>query len=481
MATLERFVIEAGFNTKPFFKGIKDLNKKLLGIGKTTKKLSSSFSSMFKVAGIAGLTAMTLNAAKLGREMGLISRYTGISTENISKMQNAFAASGGDAKEVGQTLQRITQGLARLSMGDASFASKLSAMNINVWDEYGRVKDAEKIRLEMADWIQGQLKAGRSLAEVATFMGDNFQMSQAEVEQLSVGSKELLRIEKEVAKRTGHLREEESKSLEDLQKKISELRVTITTTFSRLLSQIAPKIEEAFGWIQKIFTFIQDHKDIFAPILGGLVALKGAFMALNGILSLVGGTLNIISPLFSALHKGLSLLPALFTAISSHPLVAMAVGTVAAGSWVGKKIGNSETANKIVTKIFGGWEVGSEQEKFIREQVASGQITEERANEIRRGLGLPIIESYYDDSKYKKPFPTIFGGDVGNSVDLSQVSSTSNSGTFKIEFENDITVNASSIEEATIAKAISDVQMRNYNNMKDYFRQNLPRLADGGV
>ena len=323
MATLERFVIEAGFNTKPFFKGIKDLNKKLLGIGKTTKKLSSSFSGMFKVAGIAGLTAMTLNAAKLGREMGLISRYTGISTENISKMQNAFAASGGDAKEVGQTLQRITQGLARLSMGDASFASKLSAMNINAWDEYGRVKDAEKIRLEMADWIQDQLKAGRSLSEVATFMGDNFQMSLEEVEYLKAGSKEVLAKEKEVAKRTGYLRESERKSLEELEKKVKEFRSSVSTSFDRLISEASEPLTGLLDGLEKILKFTQDHKDLFSPLLLGLAGLATALKAL----------------------------PILFTAISTHPLVAAALASITAGYAVGGGFSDPQEAEKNIEEI----------------------------------------------------------------------------------------------------------------------------------
>ena len=176
---LESVQIEVLLNGKKAYMGLSQLNKKLKGLNKPATTLNKTFSNFVKLAGIGGLTAMTINAAKLGREMGLISRYTNISTKNLSKMENAFASTGGDAKEVGKTLSNITRGLARLSMGDATFTSRLSAMGINAWDDYG-VKNAEQIRLEMSDWIKKQLDAGRTLAEVATFMGDTFNTSTKE-------------------------------------------------------------------------------------------------------------------------------------------------------------------------------------------------------------------------------------------------------------------------------------------------------------
>ena len=444
MATLERFVIEAGFNTKPFFKGIKDLNKKLLGIGKTSKKLSNSFSGMFKVAGIAGLTAMTLNAAKLGREMGLISRYTGISTENISKMQNAFAASGGDAKEVGQTLQRITQGLARLSMGDASFASRLSAMNINAWDEYGRVKDAEKIRLEMADWIQDQLKAGRSLAEVATFMGDNFQMSQAEVEQLSVGSKELLRIQEKTNKKTGYLRESERKSLEELEKKVKEFRASVSTSFDRLISEASEPLTGLLDGLEEILKFTQDHKDLFSPLLLGLAGLATALKAL----------------------------PVLFTAISAHPLVALALASIAAGYTAGGGFNKPDTLKKAAQKRFFSGEMSFEEyNDFILNK--SGEYEKSTGGYRNKRTGIEVL-NLSEQSFAKLPVYD----EAGNPVDLSQVHDASSSKEVIVEIDYDTTFNMS---DTSRAEDVLDAQMQNLNNMKDYFRQNLPRLADGGI
>ncbi len=387
--TLQEFKIGVDFNGKSFFTGIKKFNAKLKGLNKPIKALNNSFNGLFKVAGIAGLTAMTLNAAKLGREMGLISRKTGIAVENISSMQNAFAASGGDAKEISRTLDRITTGLAKVAMGDASFTSSLASMGISAWED-GRLKNAEKVRMDMADWIKQQLDAGRSLAEVATFMNETFGMSQAEVEHLSVGSNKLLAIQKKYNKEIGTLSKEESRALDDINKSVSKLRAAVGITFDKLISESAGTIETSLGFIQDIIKFIQDHKDFFAPFIEG----------------------------FSGLAIALGALIPLFNTIMAHPLIAMAL----AGAGIGRKIGKSEEANELVTNVLGGYDFSTDEEaQKVLEMHRKGQIGAEQAGIRLKQLGYDVFGNKIKKNKSSEllydteptlTFPIIGGGEM---------------------------------------------------------------------
>lgn len=397
--SLQEIFFTARFDGKGAIAGIKKFSKQLKGLNKPINSLNKSFSSLFKVAGIAGLTAMTLNAAKLGREMGLISRKTGIAVENISSMQNAFAASGGDAKEISRTLDRITTGLARVSTGDASFTSALSAINISAWDSYGRLKNAEKIRLEMADWIKQQLDAGRTLAEVSTFMSDNFQMSQAEVEHLSVGSAKLLEIQKKYNNEIGVLEKKESDSLNSINNSISKLRATVGVTFDKLIAETAPIIETTLSGIQDMVKFIQDHKDFFGPILEGLAAFTLALKAL----------------------------PVLFTAISAHPLVIAALASMAAGYAVGGGLSDPKTEQQNATELLQSGNnnldiVGAYSHGFISDYQlnlahAQGKISDEQYDKALKAKSKngSILDIY-------ERLPEAFiENEEGNLLDLSQI------------------------------------------------------------
>lgn len=369
-STIGKIVIKPVFDGKGVFAGIKKFDKQLKGLNKPIKQLNSSFNELFQVAGIAGLTAMTLNAAKLGREMGLISRKTGIAVDRISSMQNAFAASGGDAKEVSRTLDRITTGLARISLGDASFTSALASMNISAWDSYGQLKNAEQVRLEWADWIKKQLDAGRSLASVATFMESTFGVSQAEVEELSVGSEELLKNQEKYNKKIGVLGKEEAKALNEINKSVAVLRTTVGVTYNKLIAESAPLLQTVLDGVQEVAKFFQDNKDLFGPLLTGLAGLSVALKAL----------------------------PFLFSAVSSHPLVALALGAMAAGYAAG-----------------GGFDKPKSVGENIKELEAKGLITEEEANKTREKFSEQLSE---EDKKEiaGNIVGKVFRGEIGSNV-----------------------------------------------------------------
>ena len=431
---LQEIFIRCGMDGKPFFKGLKDLNKKTRGV----------FKSLAKFAGIAGFAKMAYDAQKLGRELGLIADKTGIAASKIGKMQSAFAATGGDAKTIGNVLTGITSGLAKLSMGDATMASRLSAMNISAWDEGGNVKKADVVLGEIADWTKGQIDAGRSMVEVAQFLQDNFNIPQELANQLALGQEGFAKYQEAITERVGSLNEKEISNLQSLNTSLSRLKETVIILVEKITAGLGPAIEFftdifqiAAKELQDVFGYLVQS---FQDIVGSGEELYILFDFLKNVVKALGLVLKGIIDVFKGLFQAVKMI---------GEVIGEGIAAIVdwfQNSWLGKKILSG-----------------------------NGSSDEDKKKSNKK------IESWWDDSEYKKPFPTIFGGDVGSSVDLSQVSSVNNSGTFKIEFENDITVNASGTEEATIAKAISDVQMRNYNNMKDYFRQNVPALADGGI
>ena len=409
--SLQEIFFTARFDGKGAIAGIKKFSKQLKGLNKPINSLNKSFSSLFKVAGIAGLTAMTLNAAKLGREMGLISRKTGIAVENISSMQNAFAASGGDAKEVSRTLDRITTGLARVAMGDASFTSALASMGISAWED-GKLKKADKLMYDMADFIKQQLNAGVPIAAVAEKMKDAVSMSYEEVEYLSVGSAKLLEIQKKYNKEIGVLSKEESQALDDINSSVSRLRATVGVTFDKLISETAPMLETVLSSVQNVVKFVQEHKDLFGPLLTGLAGLSLALKAL----------------------------PALFTAISAHPLVALALASMAAGYAAGGGFSDPKSEKESGKELLYSGAIDQERYNIAMERLGVYKKTEGGWIDTETGRYIPKLENY--NNKDNVPFPElIVAGSDEEILEIEKALTSNNGNTINNDVKSDIVQN----------------------------------------
>lgn len=378
--TAEKINILVGLNNKEALRGLASLDKRLKGLKKPVSNVNKIFGRMFKIAGFAGFTKMAVDAGKFGRAMVLLADKTGIAASKISAMRNSFAAMGGSAKSIDNLLNNLSTGLARLSMGDGALASTLSAMNINAWDENGRLKTADVLEGEIANWANQQKALGRSFAEVAVFLKDNFGIEEDLAKQMySLGHGGMEAQRRAIEARTGKLSQESINKLTELNQKWSELMVTLQVTFQNVVAELAPFMETVLDFAQKIAKFVGDNPEIGA-IGVAILGLSSAFGALGTALSGVGHIL---------------------TGLLAHPLIAMAI----AGGYIGRKIGQSDTANKIVADIFPQDLSAKKQAEMVRNAVLQGRMSPQQAGIALSQLGtspLAMAQSDYLDDLRKQ-------------------------------------------------------------------------------
>ena len=309
MDTIQTLKIDVVLNGKKAQIGLKQLYKQLKGIEKPVKSINGLFGKMLKIAGFTGFAKMAFDAQKLGRELGLISDKTGIAASKISRMQSAFSATGGDAKSLSNALASITSGLSRISVGDASMASRLAAMNISAWDGSGGLKKADVVLGEIADWSKRQIDMGHSLEEVSQYLQDNFGIQQDLANQLTLGQSGFFKYQEDMAKRVGYLQEDEIDNLKSLNISFSRLKTTIGVLIDKTFAALGPVLEFFMDLLQIASREFQDVVvyvvNVFKDIVGSgeeleklfeglsvvLFAIKVAFM---GVVDVIAGFLKAV-------------------------------------------------------------------------------------------------------------------------------------------------------------------------------------------
>lgn len=291
MATAGTLEIEVVLNGKKVKLGFDELRKRLGLVNKTALKTNKIFGKLAKYATIGFLTKMALDTAKLNRELGLMADRTGMSFEAMSKMRNAFKATGGDAKVLDRVVNRISSGIARLSMGDASFISGMASMGINAIG-----KKPDEILAEVADKIVEYKGMGLSDAEVFEMMRSVIpEMNDILYNALKGGSQQWL----EAQEKAKALNNEQRKSLDRLNQAWSSLTTNLETVYDKIISLIAPVLEDITLVLDKIAQFGAEHEVVSAialAIIGLGTAIKGLSIA-GSVATGLGGLATSIAAL----------------------------------------------------------------------------------------------------------------------------------------------------------------------------------------
>lgn len=396
--TLESVQIEVLLNGKKALVGLKQFNKYIKGLNKPLKSVNNMFGKMFKLAGFAGFAKMAFDAQKLGRELGLISDKTGIAASKISKMQSAFSATGGDAKSLNNVLNNITSGLARISMGDATMASKLSAMGISAWDNGGAIKTADVVLGDIAEWTKTQLDMGRSMQEVSQFLQDNFGIQQDLANQLALGRSGFKQYQEQMAKTVGALEDDEIKNLQSLNASFSRLKETASVLSDKILAGLAPAIEFFADLLQ---IAVKEVQGVFEELFGALSDVLGGEDGVNFLFDMLKNLIKGTADAFKILIDMVALVLAGFRKL---------------GEWIGNFL--AWVSNKF------GWLTGSTDDSSIDEKnrknledfIKQNNLSEKEANILRMKFGFAKKEGLFSEM----PELPIYD-EKGNPIDLSQI------------------------------------------------------------
>ena len=372
---VESIYIDVLLNGKKAQMGLKQFNKQLKALNKPVKGLTNMFSKMFKFAGIAGFAKMAFDAQKLGRELGLISTKTGIAASKLSKMQNAFAATGGDAKNLTNVLTSITSGLARLSMGNGEMAAKLSAMGINAWDNSGNVKTSDVVLGDIAEWTKGQLDMGRSMQEVSQFLQENFGITQDLANQLALGREGFAKYQAELAKTTGSLEEDEISNLQSLNASLARFKQTVVVLTEKIAAGLAPVIEFITDVFQVVFS---EAQGVFGELFGAFGDLISVFEGGDGLTIAFEALKDIVKGVADALKILID-----FIALVLSAFRALGEELGKAFTWLAQKMG----------WLFGGSDPDkdiNDRERQITEMVKNGQMSPQQAAIALEQAGINI-------------------------------------------------------------------------------------------
>lgn len=394
MDTIQTLKIDVVLNGKKAQIGLKQLYKQLKGIEKPVKSINNLFGKMLKVAGFTGFAKMALDAQRLGRELGLISDKTGIAASKISKMQSAFSATGGDAKSLNNVLSNISSGLLRISAGDATMSSKLSAMNINAWDSSGRVKSADRVLGDIAEWSKTQINNGRTLQEVSQYLKDNFGIEQDLANQLVMGREGFAKYQESMEKMVGSLDEEQISNLKSLNVSFSRLKTTIGVLSDKIISGLGPALEFIIDLFQ---TGFKETQGVFEELFG---ALSDVFGGEDG--------LNFLFDMFRNLIRG--------TADAFKILIDMVALVLAGfrkfGEWIGNLL--AWLANKFgfIKGSTDDSAIDEKNRKNVEEYIRKNKLSEEEANKLRLKFGFGKKENLFS-TEYIQTLPEIRIGENG--------------------------------------------------------------------
>ncbi len=128
---------------------VKRLNKELGALeGMATKALSFSFGGGLAITALA---AVTKNAIDAGDALNKMSQKTGMSVEDLSKLQYAADLSGVSFESLQKSLTGLSVGMAEASSGAGPMAEKYAKLGISVRNTDGTMKSSRQVLGELAD------------------------------------------------------------------------------------------------------------------------------------------------------------------------------------------------------------------------------------------------------------------------------------------------------------------------------------------
>ena len=367
--TVGSIKIQAILDGKPALVGLDKLTKKMKGLQKPVKTANKMFGKMLKIAGFAGFTKMDIDAGKFGRAMGILADKTGIAASKITSMRNSFAAMGGSAKSIDNLLNNLSTGIARLSMGDGSMAATLSSMNISAWDNNGRLKKADVLQGEIADWAKQQKALGRSFAEVAAFLKDNFGIEEDLARQMyTLGHGGMEAQRKKIEAQTGRLTDNELANLQRMNQAFSKLTVTVEVLFQKIAAGLAPVIDfviEVFTSLAKMF------QDVWGEVIEVFKIIFGEGEELAELLEFIKYSLHDLAVILKLCVQTIGLVVAAFKKLGEW------IGNFIA--WVQSKLGFGGSTEELKGRAL--------IEDAMRKQMR-GEISTEALGKILKAQGV---------------------------------------------------------------------------------------------
>ena len=253
---------------KPLEKSIKDVNKRLGTLDKTTQQTTKSMSESFDKSvasinkvGVALAAAATAAVVSLGKimkssmdsanDLFTLSSQTGLTTDRLQELQYA-------AEMTGSSADKLQRGVLSVSRAVEAGNPALAAMGINTTDSAEAFEQAliglSRMEEGTAKQTLGNELLGRSYADLKPLIDEGAngirQLTQAAHANGAVMSGELLQ------------------SLETLRTSLFNMRQTFKAAFYPILEIAIPVLQKLVGWLQVAATWLGVFFGIFTGFGG---------------------------------------------------------------------------------------------------------------------------------------------------------------------------------------------------------------------
>ncbi len=262
MTDLAKLVVRLEAETAKYQSELDKANRKLgkfeRDVNDKMKRVGAAIGAAGALAA-AGFAAMIKGSIDAADELAKLSRATGLTTEALSELQYVAGLSG--VPDLDKSLNKFNKTIGDAASGLKTQADAFAALNVEIFDSQGNLRDTEAILDDTADafamYADGAAKSkvaqdlfGRSGAQLITFLN---------------GGSKALREGREEARLFGvTVRHDAAEAAEQFNDNISRLR----TSVSGLANQVAQDLSPALAGVTDDMVNLSKQNAAFSDVTG---------------------------------------------------------------------------------------------------------------------------------------------------------------------------------------------------------------------
>lgn len=217
-----------------------------------------------------GIKEFVKDTTEANAAVGRLGKTLHQTTEQLSAWRGVATLTGGSADGITGSIQNLVSEFQNFAItGESSVIPWFRALNINIADSEGRMRDVGDILLDLADKFSTM-----DPAKAAAF-GKNLGLDQGTINTLLLSRRAVQELLEE-QKRLGVITKEDAEAAIRLQHAMGAMQQSSMSMGRALLTQAAPALEKFFNWLTKVANWMKEHKPFMEAFFYGLAAAAAA-------------------------------------------------------------------------------------------------------------------------------------------------------------------------------------------------------------
>lgn len=280
--------VRVGATISDFDKKMQKVTKQISKIGKSFKNTGEALTRNISLPILGATTALAgivMSSARSADELMRLSDVTGMSTDEIQKLQYVAQQLGTDFETIEGAQGKLTKKIAEAVGGNKDAIKAFEELGIKIFDVNGKLKDAPTIFGEVLDALGKMEDPVMRDASAMDLMGK----SARDLNPLiKAGSDEINRLKQEAMDTGAVLSEETVKKLAEFNDKVDAMKSRLQVAGAELGTKLLPLFEKLIDFIEKkAVPFMQNLIDKFLELPSSV----------QNILLILGALLAILPPL----------------------------------------------------------------------------------------------------------------------------------------------------------------------------------------